>query len=141
MPTTLKKINGYTGNISKNSLGYINFTGNSIKDNKTNVSLYSTSYSNGHGTDIIIKNLYDVVVAATARMLIKPTVFTAADDYNKPDETHPKYEQFKYDSLIYSLFNSKSLQSSLRNVGYDAKCEPINYPTATRKGTVNVYNE
>jgi hypothetical protein len=38
--------------------------------------------------------------------------------YHIPNEQHPDYEQFTYDSIIYSTFNNRSYQSSLRQVDY-----------------------
>ena len=38
-----------------------------------------------------------------------------------PNESHPLWEQFQYDSLVYSLFNTSSNQSSLRQIKYKEK--------------------
>jgi hypothetical protein len=38
-----------------------------------------------------------------------------------PDESHPLWEQFSLDSIVYSLFESKSNQSSLRQIDYKDK--------------------
>ena len=39
----------------------------------------------------------------------------------KPNTDHEKWQEFENDSIIYSLFESKSNQSSLRNVEYKGK--------------------
>ena len=44
-----------------------------------------------------------------------------ADEYLAPNEEHPQYQEFVNDSIIYSLFESKSNQSSLRQVEYKGK--------------------
>jgi hypothetical protein len=41
-----------------------------------------------------------------------------ADEYSAPNEKHPDYPQFVADAYVYSLFNKKSNQSSLRQVLY-----------------------
>ena len=43
------------------------------------------------------------------------------DEYLKPNENHSDYERFSNDSIIYSLFNNSSQQSSLRQVTYKEK--------------------
>lgn len=43
------------------------------------------------------------------------------DEYLAPNESHPEWEQFVNDSLVYSLFESKSNQSSLRQIEYKGK--------------------
>jgi hypothetical protein len=43
------------------------------------------------------------------------------DEYLAPNEQHPDYEQFSRDSIVYSLFNNSSQQSSLRQVTYKDK--------------------
>ena len=39
----------------------------------------------------------------------------------KPNTDHPKYAEFEADSIVYSLFNTSSQQSSLRNITYKGK--------------------
>ena len=43
------------------------------------------------------------------------------DEYMAPDESHPLWEQFQLDSIVYSLFNTSSNQSSLRQIDYKDK--------------------
>ena len=57
----------------------------------------------------------------TARKLIESTWINNKDNYLQPDETNSKWEEFKTDSYIYSLFHSASNQSSLHNLAYDNK--------------------
>lgn len=63
-----------------------------------------------------------------ARKLITGKYATWINDKNTylpPDETHPKYQQFANDAIIYALFNNSSQQSSLRNVMYKNKSYDI----------------
>jgi hypothetical protein len=141
MPCDIKHKSDRNGSISKISIGYANFNSNSIRENQVNVGLYSTSYSAGNGIDITKNNFERIVIGFSSRRLIKPDTFILDDEYFKPNESSSKFEEFKHDSLVYSLFNNTSYQSSLRKVGYDAQGNPINYPTASQKGNINVYNE
>ena len=50
------------------------------------------------------------------------------DEYYVPNENHENYNNFKLDSIVYSIFNNRSYQSSLRNVIY-------------RGNTYNIKNE
>jgi hypothetical protein len=57
----------------------------------------------------------------TSRKVIGGVWVNWNDEYLAPNEEHEQFEQFKYDSLVYSLFESKSNQSSLRQVEYKDK--------------------
>jgi hypothetical protein len=57
----------------------------------------------------------------TTRKLIKPNWINQKDEYMAPNESHSLWEQFQYDSLVYSLFNTSSNQSSLRQIDYKGK--------------------
>ena len=57
----------------------------------------------------------------SARRLIQANWENWTDEYLAPDESHPDYEEFVNDSVAFSLFESKSNQSSLRNVEYKDK--------------------
>ena len=92
--------------------------------NKNNESVY---FINGGTTENVGKlfidknNIISGCVIFSSRRLISgqySNYLNWTDEYLAPNESHPKFEQFKYDSLVYSLFESKSNQSSLRQVEY-----------------------
>lgn len=141
MPCTLKEKSERNGSTSTDSIGYMNFNSNSVRENQLNVGIYSTSYSAGNGINLDKKNFRRSVVGFSARKLIKPNTFNLDDEYMKPNVSSDRYEGFDSDSVVFSLFGNTSYQSSLRKVGYDAAGKPINYPTFASKGTINVYNE
>jgi hypothetical protein len=118
MTSSLKVVDKGTAKISQNYLGYMYFDSNSPRVSQTQVSIFSSTYSNGQGISIISDNLMDIVVGFTARKITKPDWLNWYDEYLAPNEEHEQFEQFKYDSLVYSLFESKSNQSSLRQVEY-----------------------
>jgi len=72
-------------------------------------------------TSILPQNFLKCVSAFTARKAIDSTWINQKDEYMAPNEQHPKFQQFQNDSIIYSLFNSSSQQTSLRNIQYHNK--------------------
>jgi hypothetical protein len=62
-----------------------------------------------------------VTSSFAARKLITAEWKLWNDVYHYPNETHKDMGQFMYDSLIISLFETKSQQSSLRQVEYKGK--------------------
>jgi hypothetical protein len=107
--------------IANNYLGYMLFDSNTPRESQTKVSIFSSTYSNGQGLSIIPKNYMDCVVGFSARKLTIPDWLNWYDEYLAPNEYHELFEQFKYDSIVYSLFESKSNQSSLRQITYKEK--------------------
>ena len=66
-------------------------------------------------------NFYKVSSLFSARKLIKPNWINQKDEYITPNENHEYYQQFTNDSIVYSLFNNSSQQSSLRQITYKEK--------------------
>ena len=56
-----------------------------------------------------------------ARKSIKQNWLNDKDEYSAPNEQHEKWNEYVNDSVIYSLFNTSSNQSSLRQVKYKDK--------------------
>ena len=106
------------GRMVKNSFGYLLSGGNNVGENSETVSLFSSSCSKGNGFSVTIKNFFESVIAFSVRRMIPKSWKNEKDEYLAPNEQHEQFEQFKYDSLVYSLFESKSNQSSLRQVEY-----------------------
>ena len=111
------KQKGYS-KLCEGAFGYFFNAGNNCYYNGTNVALFTSAFSNKSGLSIIPENLKKVVTMFSARKLITMTWLNQKDEYSAPDELHKEFEQFAYDSFVYSLFNSSSQQSSLRQVDY-----------------------
>lgn len=81
------------------------------------------SRSNANWTilDITQSNFDKAVSYFTARKLIVPTWINWQDEYMVPNTEHPEYAQWQNDCIVYSLFNTKSNQSSLRSIEYNNK--------------------
>jgi hypothetical protein len=107
--------------VTNNMLAYIDIKANNVESNKSNVSLFSTARSNRGGLSIIKENFNKVTSLFAARKLIDTNWINCKDEYLTPNEEHEKYTQFKNDSIVYSLFNNSSQQSSLRQITYKDK--------------------
>ena len=107
--------------IGEGFLGYLLFDSNNPSKSQTKVSLLSSTFSNGQGITINNENFFNCTVSFSARKIVKPNWLNWYDEYLAPNEEHNQFEQFKYDSLVYSLFESKSNQSSLRQITYKGK--------------------
>ena len=113
------------GAMAISGLGYCHSNSNSIKQNQTLVGLYSNAFSDGHGFSVIPSNFEKATALFAARKLITSTWINQKDEYIAPDEKHSAYQQFVNDSLVYSLFNNSSQQSSMRQVDYKDKKHDI----------------
>ena len=112
------------GNLYKNSLGYYVNISNNIVENTSGVCLFSASAYKGNGISVLPINFLDVTCNFSARKLIKSNWKNQKDEYIAPTEAiqlTPKYKQFESDSIVYSLFNTSSNQSSMRQVDYKDK--------------------
>jgi len=105
------------------SLGWFSCGTNTVERNTIDVGMMTSPYSHKgtSGYNIEKDNLLKCSTSFTSRKSITPKWFNKKDYYFKPNEEHEQFEQFKYDSLVYSLFNSASNQSSLRQVEYKDK--------------------
>ena len=103
------------------NIGYFLNAGNNVDMNIQKVSLFTSAYGNGHGHGINADNFDRVVTLFSARRLVSCNWQNWADEYIAPNTEHEKWSEFVSDSVVYSLFESKSNQSSLRNVEYKGK--------------------
>lgn len=108
--------------IAENALGcYLNVA-NDVDHNAQFNALYSSAdSSNANGISILPQNFDRVMANFASRRLVACTWVNSADQYLAPTEEHEKYQEFVNDSIVYSLFESKSNQSSLRQVEYKDK--------------------
>jgi hypothetical protein len=112
-----KNKEGY-GTMVLESFGYMLSNANSVQSNSTNVALFSSAPYKGHGFSVSSDNFYRVITLFAGRRIISPTWINEKDEYFAPDENHCDWMGFKVDSLIFSMFNNTSEQSSLRQVEY-----------------------
>lgn len=123
IPQMQNATNIYTGNkpngaYVENSLGYFYNNSNCVDKNSTNVAMWSVGFYAGHGLSVIPENFKKCTLLFTARKIINKNWVNSKDEYVKPNNKHEDYQQFANDSVIYSIFNNGSYQSSLRQVTY-----------------------
>ena len=109
------------GAICNKSIGYFGNNANSVYDNANFVTLLSSSFSSGNGLPVIPENFHKCCALFAARKSITKTWLNDKDEYSAPNEAHEKWNEYVNDSVIYSLFNTSSNQSSLRQVKYKDK--------------------
>ena len=114
----LNVVQKHKSNFISGGLGWFYADSNTVEKNPTNVSLFTTAFSHGQGKTITKTNFDKVIVSFTSRKSIKCDWRNMKDEYLVPDEGHEQFEQFKYDSLIYSLFHIHSFQTSIRQIEY-----------------------
>ena len=109
------------GSLVKDSLGYMVSNSNNVYKSGQGVFIGSSTFSMAHGLSIHPLNIFRCFSLFAARKIVKGDWLNDKDEYLTPNEEHGQFEQFKYDSLVYSLFNNSSEQSSLRQVEYKDK--------------------
>lgn len=108
----------------KGSIGYMVNVANSVEKNNSDVFWLSACGSFVRGTPALDENFLRMTAYFTARRLITGPYATWVnwqDEYMIPNTEHPDYARFEADSIVYSLFNAKSNQSSLRDIDYNGK--------------------
>jgi len=120
--TSAFSIKDYENYREENSIGEFLNSGNNTYFNTREVFIGSTKMMSGNNRSYPIKsdNFFNVISTFTARKVINPTWYNQKDEYFEPNENFERVS-FKYDSLVYSLFNNSSQQSSLRGVEYKEK--------------------
>jgi hypothetical protein len=111
------KPKGY-GRLVKDAIGYVIASQNIPQSNGTMNALLSSAFSAKNGISITKENLDKVVIHFAVRKLIVSNWLNEKDEYMAPTEDNLNYEKFYMDSLVYSLFNGSSEQSSLRQITY-----------------------
>lgn len=106
---------------TEDAIGFYVNDGNSVYQSMKNCYIQSACpNSRISGFSVTPRNFDRVCVAFTARNVIPNMWMNNKDEFIAPDdykyELKDMWEEFKADSVIYSLFNTSSNQSSLRNV-------------------------
>lgn len=106
--------------LSENALGFFFSKANDVQHNSKESSMFSSVLASGMGggINILPDNFSRCCSAFAARRLIKGDWINNKDEYTVPDETNSKYKKFAVDSLVFSVFDNNSHQSSLRDIEY-----------------------
>ncbi len=116
--SVFKIVKSNKSTIRENSIGYFYSHSNCVEKNQLNVGLFTMGFSAGQGNSVTKNNLIKVTSAFSARRLILVNWLNEKDEYLQPNEEHTEFKNYTYDSLVYSIFNNASYQSSLRQVEY-----------------------
>jgi hypothetical protein len=99
------------------AIGYINNDSNNLM--QQNVVFLASSVISANGNKSITPDKFNSIINLfTARKSVQQNWINDKDEYLAPNEEHEHYKQFTNDSVVYSLFNNSSQQSSLRQVTY-----------------------
>ena len=102
------------------AIGYINNDSNNLMQQQ--VVFLASSVISANGNKAITPDKFNKSINLfSVRKIVYQSWINDKDEYLAPNEDHPQYEQFTYDSIVYSLFNNSSQQSSLRQVDYKDK--------------------
>lgn len=112
--------------IPRNTLGTLTWQSNNVSGSQQFVTILSQyGKLSGKGSIFITEdNFINCNLFFTSRRLISGQYanwINWNDEFIVPNENHSLYQQFVYDSIVYAIFETKSNQSSLREIDYKGK--------------------
>ena len=105
-----------SGNLLKDSIGYMVNVANNVYNSSTDTWIVSSSAYKGHGVNVTPENFERTVVNFAVRHLVKDNWLVHIDEYHIPDVSLDGYQEFLEDSVIFSLFSSRSNQTSVKDL-------------------------
>ena len=114
-------------NMKKDSIGYMLNKASSVQESEKGVGFFSLGYINAHGRDITKENFERIAVTFSIRRAVhehikqqKQLWIRDKDTFMKPSD-ELLTDEFITDCVVYSLFDSQSNQTSLRQYEYNGK--------------------
>lgn len=108
-------------------IGYMLVNGSNIQGSEAHTAMFSTGVQRGHGRDVTKDNFIRVAVTFSIRRTIyelfddkKQLWFHWEDNFTRPSESLLT-DEFIADCVVYSLFDRKANQTSLRDYEYKDK--------------------
>ncbi len=83
------------------------------------LGIFSCRFSKGIGKNIFPSNFMKVCALYAARKIVKPNWINCKDEYMAPNESHPDYEVWNGDALVYSLFHSGNNCTAVRRLEWE----------------------
>ena len=114
----LKVVENGRGKNFKGNFGCFYCDSNAIYKNASGTAFFSKASTRPNNIGINADNFTKCTALFTARKSLPRDWMNGKDEYMVPDTTHEKWDEFEADSLVYSLFNTSSNQSSLRHITY-----------------------
>lgn len=113
------------GTLFDDAIGYFYCNSNNVDKNMQNVGMFTTAFGGANGFGVSKDNFERCMSFCAARKLVFPNWINSKDEYLAPNTEHSKWNEFKNDSIVFTLFHSGAGQaasmSSLRNVEYKGK--------------------
>lgn len=103
--------------VAPGAFGYLRADANDVYNQQRTV-LTSGPNIHGHGWSITPANFEQSMLVFAIRWLPKKNWLNNRDQYNAPNEQHALFDQFKLDSIVWSLFHGSNQSSSLHPVSY-----------------------
>ena len=102
------------GSIANDALGYFSSNSNNVSMNTQFVFITSAAGTRANGYSITEENFDRVCALFTARKCVESTWINHVDMYSAPNTDSELYPSFVKDSYVYSMFNPKSNQTSVK---------------------------
>lgn len=101
------------------ALGYLFAGNNDLQNAATGTCLTSSIYTgrNGGGSYVLPDNLGRSAIVFSVRRLIKPTWLNDRDQFLQPSQ--PLTDEWKYDCLVWMLFNGSNLTAGADGLRWD----------------------
>jgi len=96
------------------SLGCAVLSSNCVEANAQFVGLFSIPFSRGNCFNLLPENFDRAVSGFAARRLVVDEVWNHQDCYMAPDTANPKYSEWQKDCFVFSMFEAKSNQTSIK---------------------------
>jgi hypothetical protein len=106
---------------SDGAIGHMLCDSNDVQHAEQETALFSSVHSIGHAGGFFITpdDLYKVIAVFSVRKLVRPTWLNDRDQFLQPYSTIP--DEFKGDSLIWTLFNRGNLTAGAKEIEWNGK--------------------
>ena len=114
-------------NMKKDSIGYMLNKANSVQESHKGVGFFSLGYINAHGRDINRDNFERIAITFSIRRAVQQKVARNRELWIRDKDTFKApsdallTDEFISDCVVYSLFDTQSNQTSLRQYEYNGK--------------------
>lgn len=115
--------------MTTDAIGFYVNTANNVYESMQNCYILSSAPNNiVSGFSVTKNNFVRICTNFTSRKVIANNWINNKDEFLKPDVNHddPKWKEFEADSLVYSMFNSASRQTSIKNAKWKGYTYDIN---------------
>lgn len=106
-------------------IGHLQMVANDVLQSKSIPYLTSGPNASGQGWGLTPDNFHDSIVCLATRKLVIPMWLNDRDEFSAPDLTHPGYDQWAIDAIVWSLFHGANQTSSLGKVAYKGQVYDI----------------